>query len=118
MRPGKIEIATPETKTLWKYFDLHRFIYFLNEKQLFFTRLDKLEDPFEGVATRLLRRDAKYSKVPDSLEDFSKNVPKSERKQLLNEKKLHNYVKEQEISSSQKRQYINCWFSGDIVLTP
>ena len=113
MRPGKIEIVAPENKTLWKYFDLHRFIYFLNEKKLFFTRLDKFEDPFEGVATRLLRRDAKYSKIPDNLENFPEKIPKNVRKKLLNEKKLHNYVIEQDINIAQKRQYINCWFSGD-----
>jgi len=113
MKPGKIEIAKPQSATLWKYFDLHRFIYFLNEKKLFFTRLDKFEDPFEGVATRLLRRDAKYAKVPKSFDEFTKNISKKEQAQLLREKKLHDYVKKQEISISQTRQYINCWFSGD-----
>ena len=47
----EVNIDAPKESNsfLWKYFDLHRFIYLLTEKKLFFTRLDKLEDPFEGI---------------------------------------------------------------------
>jgi len=113
MTIGKVNISDPESNSpfLWKYFDLHRFIYLITEQKLFFTRLDKFEDPYEGVATRLLRREAKYSKIT-----LDKKDPKSlskEEKQILNEKKLHDYIKKEEIQKTQNRQYVNCWFSSD-----
>jgi len=112
---NSIDISQPKDKTpyLWKFFDLHRFIYLLTEKKLFFTRLDKLEDPFEGVATKFLRRDAEFADVPTKFSDFDKSVPLTERRRLLNEKKLHEYAKQTEVQKAQTTQYVNCWFASD-----
>jgi hypothetical protein len=40
---GKLDIKDPINKNryLWKYFDLHRFLYFITERKLYFTRLVK-----------------------------------------------------------------------------
>ena len=40
-----------QQKKLWRYIDLSKFIDLLNRKELFFTRLDNFEDPFEGAST-------------------------------------------------------------------
>ena len=98
---------------LWKYFDLHRFIYMLNEKKLFFTRLDKLEDPFEGVHLEILKNDAKYFNIPLEIKSFDEDIPYSKKQQLINEKKLHDYLRNQEIEKSQNKQYVNCWFKSE-----
>jgi hypothetical protein len=113
MRGGKLNISNPKSNApfLWKYFDLHRFIYLITENKLFFTRLDKFEDPYEGITTKLLRRDAKYSKLSLDVRDYPSNLTLKQKKQLRNEKKLHEYLKNEEIEKSQNRQYINCWFA-------
>ena len=36
---------------IWRYMDIIKFISLLERKSLFFTRLDKLDDPFEGSLT-------------------------------------------------------------------
>jgi hypothetical protein len=115
MKPGKISISKPDSGAtfLWKYIDLHRFIYLLTEQKLFFTRLDKFEDPYEGVATKLLRRDAKYSKVSLDINKLPNSLTLKQKKQLINEKKLHDYLKNQEIEKAQNRQYVSCWFACD-----
>jgi Protein of unknown function (DUF2971) len=43
----------PENKQIkvWRYMDLGKLIWLLDEKQLFMPRLDKLTDPFEGSLT-------------------------------------------------------------------
>lgn len=37
-----------DNEQLWRYLDLSRYLDLLLRKQLFFNRLDKFEDPFEG----------------------------------------------------------------------
>ena len=34
---------------LWRYIDTHKFLSFILNKSLFFTRLDKFEDQKEGI---------------------------------------------------------------------
>ncbi len=114
MELGKLRLNTPakNNNLIWKYLDLHRFIYLLTEEKLFFTRLDKFQDPIEGIPTGLLRRNAKYSTIPSSVSDFPESVPESEREKLVNEKKMHEYLMDENIEKNQKCQYVSCWFSG------
>jgi hypothetical protein len=46
---GQLQLSDPpdNIQNIWKYLDLHRFIYLLTERKLFFTRLDKFVDPYE-----------------------------------------------------------------------
>src|SRR5690349_13365313 len=37
---------------LWRYQDIPRYLDLLLKQQLFFSRADKFEDPFEGLVTR------------------------------------------------------------------
>lgn len=112
---NKLIINEPEANAdfLWKYLDIHRFIYFLTEQKLFFTRLDKLNDPYEGVATWILRQANKYANIPLKKEDFADEIPKRKRAQLINEKKIYDFQHRLETDKSQKRQYVNCWYSDD-----
>lgn len=38
----------PDNATLWRYFDLPKFLFMLEKRSLFFARLRTLKDPFEG----------------------------------------------------------------------
>ncbi|HQT24751.1 MAG: hypothetical protein B7X86_15655 [Sphingobacteriales bacterium 17-39-43] len=115
MKAVKLILNNPEESIqyVWKYLDLHRFIYLLTEEKLFFTRLDKFEDPIEGVPTKLLRRNNKYSNIPLEVSDFVDTTPISEREKLINEKKLNDYLLKSETEENQQRQYVNCWFAGN-----
>jgi hypothetical protein len=97
MSSGKLSIHKPvnHSSFLWKYLDLHRFIYLITQEKFFFSRLDRFEDPFEGIATRLIRQEALLQ------ERNSKH------------KKIHDLVHFQEAVSAQKSQYVNCWFAGE-----
>lgn len=48
------DIKTPSLDaTLWRYTDIAKFLSLLEHSALFFTRLDKLNDPFEGAWSEL-----------------------------------------------------------------
>ena len=113
MSLGQVKISNPKSNApfLWKYVDLHRFIYLLAEKKLFFTRLDKFDDPYEGIKTEYLRRDAKFAKIEKG--GHPREMGAKNKSQLRNFKKLHEYVKAQETRDSQKCQFVNCWFACD-----
>ena len=52
------EFEQPEDKAiLWRYQDLPRYIDLLLKQQLFFSRADKFEDPFEGKYTLQSRKE-------------------------------------------------------------
>jgi hypothetical protein len=46
-----------ESLLLAKYIDITKFLSLLKDKQLFFCRLDKLEDKFEGTLPKISRRE-------------------------------------------------------------
>lgn len=106
---GKVEIENPTEKVgyLWKYFDLHRFIYLITERKLYFTRLDKLEDPFEGVSTEFLRTEA-------LAKEFWKDIGSKNDKEIEEiyvQQKVVDYIKgTNKHIKNQVRQYTNCWF--------
>lgn len=53
-KPGFEQIEDEEV--LWRYQDLPRYLDLLIRKQLFFTRIDQFEDPFEGKYNQLVKK--------------------------------------------------------------
>jgi len=49
--PAFIAPANVDVK-IWRYMDFTKFVSMLEEAGLFFARLDRLGDPFEGSSTR------------------------------------------------------------------
>jgi hypothetical protein len=110
---GGTDITEPKDDNvfLWKYFDIHRFIYLITEQKLFFTRLDKFDDPFEGISTSFLRREALFSTM-----QFRENhsiiiSPEEQDKDIDTQFKVHEYLKKSNLHNKQNRQYVNCWFT-------
>ena len=94
------EFHPPSTDAiLWRYTDFTKFVSLLDNEALFFSRLDKLGDPFEGSVSKInqiLRpqwlHDGGVSpeQIPEKIESFSKG-------------------KREHIS----RLLVNCWHEND-----
>ena len=54
--------------TLWRYLDLWRFLSLLEQGSLWFSRLDGLEDPYEGFPPKPLVDDAR--RIPEGLPEI------------------------------------------------
>lgn len=44
-------LPDPDTR-IWRYVDLTKFLDMLSRRKLYFARLDRLGDPFEGAIPR------------------------------------------------------------------
>lgn len=70
MEHSDLKMPAPET-VLWRYMDLTQLLDLLGNECLHFTRLDKFEDPFEGVAPL------------KAFENLSSKVPKNNLPEIL-----------------------------------
>ena len=78
-----------DSAKIWRYMDFAKFISLIDKQELFFTRADKFEDPFEGSFPENCTAD-KWAK----------------------EENLKNHVKEISINS-RKHVHINCWHQNE-----
>jgi hypothetical protein len=95
------ELKLVEGDVLWKYMDLHKFLSLLTNKNLFFTRLDKFEDPFEGVNTKLIRR----LHILEIMLKSDNPIPGIPTIKIVKEiRKIQKKIKEE-----QQQQFVNSW---------
>jgi len=47
-----LEKPKNENATIWRYMDFTKFVSLLDRRELFFSRTDRLGDPFEGSCPR------------------------------------------------------------------
>jgi len=115
-RPYKI----PESQSvLWRFMDFTKFVSLISSKELFFTRADHFEDPFEG-AKGLKKDKKKWDKQYLSFfESAIKNPPpghdfnKTEREVKIESKKLLSQL--DSIGPSQREStFINCWHINEL----
>ncbi len=68
------ELAIPsnDKATIWRYMDFTKFVNMLETKALYFSRCDKLDDPFEGSCPKLMldKRDELFG--PHVAKDYFK----------------------------------------------
>ncbi len=103
---GKEEFE--EGEYLWKYFDLHKFLHFISEKKLYFTRLDKFDDPLEGLSNKILGELSVYEQFDIKEEDLN---PVIKERHLQSQKSRKTFV-DNGTKESQTTQFANCWFLG------
>ena len=98
-------LVQPENQdaVLWKYMDLPELLYLLQEKKLWFSRLDMLGDPFEGsVEQTILEKVSFFSDDPNIPENLK---PVTER---LGRQSLKSFLRAQRMSA-----FVSCWTEED-----
>ncbi|ARV13704.1 hypothetical protein [Polaribacter sp. SA4-12] len=95
-----------EESYLWRYLDLHKFISFINEKSICFTRLDKFEDAKEGATPNHLLKNFLFDNHQKELEktittSIDISVNGRDRNRI-----------DKEIEQIQRFNFASCWFIG------
>jgi hypothetical protein len=83
----------PDETPIWRYMDLASFLFLVEESSLHFSRLDKLEDKFEGSLGVINIR---------ARQDQLNEVPEQIREHFLNSSIRHN-------EEGRKCIFVNCW---------
>jgi len=108
-----LDLKNPEKPIyLWKYVDLHRLIYFLSNGKLFFNRLDKFNDPIEGIKSSILRTEALIGPQMEE-SDINQSIPEDERKKIYENAREFHELRKKETLLLQTTQFVNCWFCGN-----
>ncbi|MCG6191389.1 DUF2971 domain-containing protein [Maribellus maritimus] len=103
----KQENLPKDNEFLWRYFDLHKLLNFLQNKQIRFTRMDQFEDTLEGVPFETLLRITQMSNMPTfSLANF---ILDHKTTTLPQDSKLFGRI--EKILQIQSSHYVSCWFS-------
>lgn len=98
--------APEDSAKLWRYVDLARYLDLLLKKQLFFSRADKFEDPYEG----------RYNKqgTQESLKDRIEQMPvkPDTKKKAESEKQIIDEVKKRE-AKKRTEVTVSSWHFND-----
>src|ERR1043165_7185651 len=86
---------------VWRYFDFAKFAAFLQDRSLYFSRVDLLGDPLEGSFTRA------YAAQREAM---LQNPPEGRTRLDLEAVFRHN---EQILAGTRREGYVNCWHLGD-----
>lgn len=97
-----------ENTYLWRYVDTHKFLSFILNKSLYFTRLDKFEDQKEGITISHLF----YQKIKKEIENYHNINRVSNGISLEVMGRQMNEIDEQ-INDIQKSNFANCWFMAN-----
>jgi len=97
-----------EDSYLWRYIDLHKFLSFIFNKSLYFSRLDKFEDKNEGISLKqvyyqnLKRKMDNHPKFDDLRKIMSIDTLGPEMNKI-----------EDDLRIIQRFNFANCWFLGN-----
>ena len=94
---------------LWRYIDLHKLLDLIIKKQLYFSRLDQFNDPFDGITMNLIEKRyfAKMSNInnPNIPSDLVKKM-KWQQNKTLEDCEIESQIR-------RKTQYVNCWIKSE-----
>ena len=84
-QPRDSFLSPPEDATLWRYMSFTKFVSLLAKRSLFFTRADKLGDPFEGSLSivTIQRRPVVHQNIPEEYRTLLANHIKDLRRHVL-----------------------------------
>jgi hypothetical protein len=108
--PGFIAPKNANSK-IWKYMDFTKFVSLLEKKSLYFSRIDKLGDPFEGSTTIVNKRFIRMvnaENIKRLREEGASEEKISERTNLF--KEVEKLDSEWEfLKEYRKNIYVSCW---------
>lgn len=87
-----------ENVKIWRYVDFTKFLFFIDRKALFFTRVDQLEDKFEGTLSKYM--------FNQEIEEKATGDEKARLKQQR--ERFATYYE-----SQRKRMAVNCWHMNE-----
>lgn len=93
------EIEINEEHILWRYMNFQKVISLVKDNQLYFARLDKFNDPLEGLS--FVQRESLSEK-----RNYQHGIYFPDKQHLI--QNLHIYKKE--IRSKQQGSYASCWY--------
>lgn len=93
---------------IWRYFDIHKFLYLIYQKRIKFTRMDQFEDPLEGIPFDILQKNLSLGYKSLDLVQFvlDKNPLMYDEN---NENKIADRI--EKIHRIQSSTFVSCWFS-------
>jgi len=94
---SQLQLPFSDDCSIWKFMSFGKFMAMLKNKSLFFCRLDRLSDPWEGVYPRGYI-DYWKSMIPDK-------IPSSDGKQY----DFIQWIREKELPT----HFVNCWYTSD-----
>lgn len=107
------EFSAPEggDALIWRYLDLAKFLSLLEKEALFFVRLDKLQDPFEGYYTtaNLLVDQLQYDELPDEW----KTAQGFPDEQTFNAMRMANQQIRYFVKRNREVTFVNCWYAQE-----
>lgn len=93
----------PNTK-IWRYMDLTKFLDLILNKSIYFRRVDKFEDPYEGYISSVYKEELR-----NQYDDIQSRFLISEKiKDQLHQSHLNG------LELVPLYAYANCWFIGDV----
>src|SRR5258706_13694835 len=102
IRDAAFPASDPGAK-IWRFMTLAELVSLLSERALFFTRVDKLDDPYEGSLPRL--DVAQAEKGFESLTSHGQDIIRNTRQQV-------GYVQ------SKLWTMVNCWYVNEHASVP
>jgi hypothetical protein len=103
-------LEKPNAKFLWKFVDMNKFLSMLQNSDLHFSRLDQLNDIFEGANT-INSTYIQFDYVNGFLPEFQRN--KTMPKEIFNEKQQSFKNRIDALRTFQKSFLVDCYFEGD-----
>lgn len=97
-----------DNESLWRYFDIHKFLNLIKQKRFRFTRMDQFEDALEGIPFETLQKFLYIeSESNQNLASIILDWPPSYIT-LSKESKLFGRI--DEILKIQSSHFVSCWF--------
>jgi hypothetical protein len=115
----KLNLSVPDAQPLWRYMDLAKFASMLGQRGLFFPRLDKLGDPFEGAAG-LANREKKWDEhYLDFFRDSIKWGPEMSEPHNLPQDEVEAQARKllasvKAFGRTASLSFASCWYANDV----
>jgi hypothetical protein len=102
----------PESALLWRYMDFSKFVLLLEQRALWFSRADKLDDAFE-LATRIHGSRRRRVSSAEFLRQFARTLPKYRQIQIYESEFAYDALRAEPIKEYRRTRradtFVNCW---------